>query len=46
MLIELKKNKTEINTQQLYKLNRKVKEKLPFEAYVILPKITSSNQQG
>jgi hypothetical protein len=45
MLIEFK-NKTEINTQQLYKLNKKVIEKLPLEAYAFLPRVTSSNQQG
>ena len=42
MLIELE-NKTELNTQHLYKINRKDKEKLPFEAYAFLPK---SHQQS
>ena len=36
MLIELE-NKTELNTQHLYKINRKDKEKLPLEAYAIPP---------
>ena len=34
MLIEFKKNKTELNTTNIYKINRRVKEKLPLEAYV------------
>ena len=45
MLIELK-NETELNATNIYKINRRVKEKLPLVAYAILPRVTSSNQQG
>ena len=45
MLIEFK-NKTEINTQQLYKLNKKVIEKLPLVVRNSPSKSHQQSQQG